>query len=152
MEFLREPFRKIKNRTQSHSRSRSKGTTAPNGSVSKPGEDDAYAHDEEYGLLLLNPDSEAISAHYEKVYEVDVVAVHGLGGRRLKTWRNDRGEIWLQKWLPDSIPGARVYTYGYDSDPIFSDSKLGIEDFARGLLDDLTHRSGGKVHSVPCSS
>jgi len=77
---------------------------------------------------------------------VDVVFVHGLGGCRLETWtyqsEQGMGEFW-PSWLRDE-PGlgdVRVSTFGYDADTsvIRGGNKLGIEEFARQLLDSLSH-------------
>jgi hypothetical protein len=153
MAFIKTYFRQMIDHTRSRTRLHSKGKIASNRSDHSTDQNEFRAYgdvEEGYGLLPLNLDSDLASTQYEEDYEVDIVAVHGLGGRRLRTWRNDKGEIWLQKWLPSSLPGARVYTYGYNSDLVFSSSKLGIDDFAWGLLDDLKHRSSGKVPSTSC--
>jgi hypothetical protein len=70
-------------------------------------------------------------------YHLDVIAIHGLNGNAFTTWTNKRGQLWLQDLLPHSLPGARVYTFGYDS-TIFSQSKSDIGDFARRLLSELS--------------
>ncbi|KAF8530041.1 hypothetical protein BU17DRAFT_35470 [Hysterangium stoloniferum] len=45
---------------------------------------------------------------------VDIVAIHGLDGHREKSFTASNGFFWLGKWLPKSIPNARILTYGYD--------------------------------------
>ena len=92
-----------------------------------------------FGLEILYPNSETSLTNTGGGYDVDFIAVHGLGGHRRKTWTNAKGEIWLQQWLPEAIPGARVYTFGYDAKPYLSNSKLGIHDFARSLLGAVSH-------------
>jgi hypothetical protein len=70
-------------------------------------------------------------------YEVSVVAVHGLGGDFYKTWvRNDpqKRTFWLSQLLPQDLPGARVFSFGYESAPTFSRSVTGISDTANALL------------------
>ncbi|PVF91851.1 hypothetical protein CPB86DRAFT_802509 [Serendipita vermifera] len=47
---------------------------------------------------------------------VDIVAIHGLDGHRERSWTAANGNMWLQDWLPDDIPNARILTYGYDAD------------------------------------
>jgi hypothetical protein len=127
----------------SRARSRSRETGISERSDNKTNRDD------EYGLLCLSPHLGSASENLKNAHAVDIVAVHGLGGQRLRTWKNNKGEIWLQDWLPTSLPGARIYTYGYNSDPVFSNSKFGIDDFARRLLADLLHRPDGKVPLFP---
>ena len=43
-----------------------------------------------------------------------IVAVHGLDGHRESTWIAENGILWLETLLPEDVPKARVYTYGYD--------------------------------------
>lgn len=70
---------------------------------------------------------------------VDIIFVHGLGGRSHYTWsyRRDLDLFWPQ-WL-HSEPGlseARISTYGYDSSvfPAFTKNFSCIDDFSRELL------------------
>jgi hypothetical protein len=73
-----------------------------------------------------------------------IIAVHGLGGNWLKTWRADDGAIWLRDRLPQLLGEkniqARVLSYGYDADFIFTNTINDIEIVARDLLD--------QVHSI----
>ncbi|OKL56474.1 hypothetical protein UA08_08099 [Talaromyces atroroseus] len=49
---------------------------------------------------------------------VDIVAVHGLNENLIEAWTHpETGTLWLQDFLPESIPAARVLTFGYDSSP-----------------------------------
>lgn len=76
---------------------------------------------------------------------VDVVLVHGLGGEAMKTWTSASGDFWptwLQEWLctEREIRNVRISTFGYNADfqHVFeADSVLGIDDFARQLLDGM---------------
>lgn len=45
--------------------------------------------------------------------------------------------LWLEDFLPEVIPQARIMTFGYNSSLLLSQSKGRIEDFARQLLDKL---------------
>lgn len=63
--------------------------------------------------------------------------MHGLNGNAFTTWTNKKSQLWLQEFLPGSLPKARIYTFGYDSS-IFSQSKAGIEEYARKLLSELS--------------
>jgi hypothetical protein len=45
-----------------------------------------------------------------------IVAVHGLGGHREKSWTYKNGEervLWLKDFLPIYVPNARIMTFGY---------------------------------------
>jgi hypothetical protein len=88
---------------------------------------------DKYGLILLNEDSGLQAPKYN----VDIVAVHGLGGDAYKTWRHDNGTLWLRDSLLKDLPSARVFTYGYDSTFVFSRGTGTLRDFARGLLEDV---------------
>ncbi|KAH0559855.1 hypothetical protein GP486_003628 [Trichoglossum hirsutum] len=83
------------------------------------------------GLLRLDqPSPQGVGARFP----VDVIAIHGLNGDRERSWTHkSSGTLWLRDLLPDDLPGARIYTYGYDS-RIFAKSVMTINDFARDLL------------------
>ncbi|KAF5535202.1 ankyrin repeat [Fusarium phyllophilum] len=81
------------------------------------------------GLVTL---SEAITSSADAV---DLVAVHGLGGHLMKTWRHAETKAsWLEEFIPQDIKNARVMTYGYESHVAFSKSTAGVEEFAKDLL------------------
>ncbi|PVF91848.1 hypothetical protein CPB86DRAFT_791743 [Serendipita vermifera] len=61
----------------------------------------------EPGFKVLSPGQNPV---------VDIVAIHGLGGHRERSWTAANGNMWLQDWLPDDIPNARILTYGHDAD------------------------------------
>lgn len=86
---------------------------------------------------LLGPGK---GADFATTYDFDVVAIHGLNGHPLDTWtyKKPEGQVfWLQDLLPKALPGARIFTYGYDSRTFFSPSTGNIGSYAKGLLDDL---------------
>ncbi|UKZ73695.1 hypothetical protein TrVFT333_001345 [Trichoderma virens FT-333] len=84
-----------------------------------------------------------LSCILRKEYQIQIiiiriVAVHGLNGKARGTWTDkDSGMLWLEHFLPEDIPDARIMTFGYDSSLMFSQSKGRIEDFARDLLNRL---------------
>jgi hypothetical protein len=88
---------------------------------------------DKHGLILLNEDSGLQAPKYD----VDIVAIHGLGGDAYKTWRHDNGTLWLRDSLLKDLPSARVFTYGYDSTFVFSRGTSTLRDFARALLEDV---------------
>ncbi|KAL7942941.1 hypothetical protein V8C42DRAFT_330840 [Trichoderma barbatum] len=53
--------------------------------------------------------------------EIDIVAVHGLGGQGFKSWislEGGKSKSWLEDLLARDIPNARIMTYGYISDGV----------------------------------
>ncbi|MCJ1475005.1 hypothetical protein MMC13_003665 [Lambiella insularis] len=88
---------------------------------------------EKYGLFLLHGGSTADASRYN----IDVVAVHGLGGNAYTTWTNGNGKLWLRDFLPDDMPGARIFTYGYNSAFAFSRETGTLREYARALLEDI---------------
>lgn len=70
-------------------------------------------------------------------YPVDIIAVHGLNGNAYSTWEHENGTLWLRDLLPKSLPGCRVFTYGYPS-KVFGNSSLAeVKDYSRRLLSDI---------------
>ena len=78
-----------------------------------------------------------------KEYGVDIVAVHGIGGDLYRTWtqsidQKDKDQVfWLAHLLPVDLPGARVFSFGYSSEPIFSRTVASVRDYAKQLLQSL---------------
>ncbi|KAF8541495.1 hypothetical protein BDD12DRAFT_878614 [Trichophaea hybrida] len=75
-----------------------------------------------------------------QVYDVDIIAVHGLGGHAYKTWTHLKtGKLWLKDMLPneEKFRGARVFTYGYDARTAFTNSLSSILDISNNLVADL---------------
>ncbi|KAH6649379.1 hypothetical protein F5144DRAFT_634706 [Chaetomium tenue] len=69
-------------------------------------------------------------------YPVDIVAVHGLNGDSYSTWTHQNGSLWLRDFLPGSLPGCRVFTYGYPSQ-VFGRSIAEVKGYARRLLGEI---------------
>ena len=74
---------------------------------------------------------------------VDVVAVHGIMGHPLETWKHENGKVWLKDFLAKDLPSARIMTFGYDSAVAFSKGVGNIEDNARFLLNQLSAERAG---------
>jgi hypothetical protein len=89
-------------------------------------------------LILLSSSTSNIEPQAD--YDLDVVAIHGLTGHPFETWtynEHGRNVLWLQDLLPNALPGANIYTYGYDADLFFSSSIVDIDSCAKALLDRL---------------
>ncbi|KAJ4419210.1 hypothetical protein N0V82_005117 [Gnomoniopsis sp. IMI 355080] len=89
-----------------------------------------------YGLFQLWPLKEEGYQVQIQETSIDMVAVHGLNGNPLKTW-TDGDKLWLADFLPQDIPFARVFTYGYNSGLAFTGSSSRVEDYARTHLQRL---------------
>jgi hypothetical protein len=63
------------------------------------------------------------------------VAVHGLGG---ETWTYPKSNaFWLEDFLPQQIPDARIMTFGYDATAAFGQSTSDMIDHTKSLLSGL---------------
>ncbi|KAM0798684.1 hypothetical protein BDR22DRAFT_823158 [Usnea florida] len=83
------------------------------------------------GLTILHtPDS----------IDIDVCAVHGLGGNALDTWTAST-KNWLTDFLPKSsgFERARIMTFGYNSTLIDRRSNDRLQDWADDLLRQIGH-------------
>ncbi|KAF2872260.1 hypothetical protein BDV95DRAFT_379284 [Massariosphaeria phaeospora] len=85
-----------------------------------------------YGLELLYDGTDC-----QDGMGVDIVAIHGLNGNAYTTWKSKNGILWLRDLLPQDLPGARIYTYGYPAEVLFSKSVGDIIDFSRRFLSEL---------------
>ncbi|KAJ2972222.1 hypothetical protein NUW58_g9231 [Xylaria curta] len=89
-----------------------------------------------HGLFVLYPPPELLGGIQS--HTVDIVAVHGLNGKARDTWKDEAsGMLWLEDFLPEALPQARIMTFGYDSSLLLSHAKGRIEDFSRDLLNRL---------------
>jgi len=107
--------------------------------------------DQPLGLLQLYPPQH--SEMNTTKHEIDIVAIHGLGGHRLKTFTSE-GEMWLRDSLPKhrftEPMNPRVSTFGYDASVAFGNSVSRIRDYARQLLSELHRtRRESKTTGVP---
>ena len=57
-------------------------------------------------------------------------------GDPFRTWTAG-DKLWLRDFLPEQLPSARIFSYGYDSRVALSQSIAGVDDYARTLLDYL---------------
>jgi hypothetical protein len=126
-------------------------------STSGPSKDDV-GNTYRFGLFRLhygdrtkleeNATSTSRSREVEIVSDTgDIVAIHGLGGSAYKTWTHENGLFWLQDVALNEFPGARIYTFGYDSGFAFSNGTGTLRDFAKSLLEAIKlERATSEVH------
>ena len=96
---------------------------------------------EKHGLFLISDGLAKSSASSRESFGVDIIAIHGLNGDPYKTWTDRETQcLWLRDLLPDDIPGARIFTYGYPSHVLCSTSTAGVSDHAGTLLAHIESR------------
>ena len=96
------------------------------------------------GLINLTPD---LGDDKTDPRFPDIVAIHGIGGDAYKTWTHENGTLWLRDFLPKSIKGARIFSFGYDAEVVLTKSQAELDDFARSLLNKLRVE---RDHDVCC--
>ena len=73
---------------------------------------------------------------------LSLVAVHGLNGDPIETWTHPKTKtFWLgnEDFLPRDVPGARIFTFGYNANACFGDSTTAeITDHAKDLMISLS--------------
>ncbi|KAF5012463.1 hypothetical protein FDECE_1515 [Fusarium decemcellulare] len=93
--------------------------------------------------LDLSPDFQDVTVLYEynngREVELDICAIHGLGGNAIDTWTADNGDMWLRDYLPSSeyFTKSRIMTFGYDSDLTNKKTVMTLENWAESLLHNL---------------
>ncbi|KAK2603805.1 hypothetical protein QQS21_004007 [Conoideocrella luteorostrata] len=78
------------------------------------------------GAVSRRRDTEGIGlrvVHDPENANIDIVAVHGLGGQGFRSWitwdsKGAKSKPWLQELLGADVPNARIMTYGYISDGV----------------------------------
>ncbi|KAI0100891.1 Alpha/Beta hydrolase protein [Nemania sp. FL0031] len=82
---------------------------------------------------------------------MDVVAIHGLNGHYMDTWKEKSGVMWLRDLLPEKLPNARIMTFKYDAS-VTSMSTSSVRDIANNLMQSLFDKRTGpdqKYADVP---
>jgi hypothetical protein len=104
----------------------------------KPAEGELFSS-KQNGLYLIyeTPSNVIETIPPEKQCPIDIVAVHGMMGDAYKTWTHSNGHFWLRDSLPEGVPGARIFSYGYPANVFFSLEKGRIDDHACTLLEEL---------------
>jgi hypothetical protein len=71
----------------------------------------------------------------QDVGTLNIVAVHGLDGHPYETWIAPQSkELWLRDYLPQDLPGARVFSFGYPCEVGVTRSRADVKDLALMLL------------------
>jgi len=98
---------------------------------------------EQYGLKQLVPPPQE--------HQLDLVFVHGLNGDRDTTWTNKGGVVWPREWLPNDLPTAAVYSYGYPNGATFfqdGPARMTLRQRADNFLQSLQVRDVGLKRPV----
>lgn len=75
-----------------------------------------------------------------------IVAVHGLNGHRENSWTAENRVNWLQHLLPQKVPHARIFSYGYDARTHGFVSQQHLQDHGVALVAELSlHRRDTQV-------
>ena len=140
----RSPFKQLWSRGQSASSGRGISTATSRSSEAVPGNSTTPPSSaltptqplprRKLGLVNLTPD---LGDDQSDPRFPDIVAIHGIGGDPSNTWTHENGTLWLRDFLPKSIKGARVFSFGYDAEVVLTKSQAGLDDFARSLLNKL---------------
>ncbi|KAF8515163.1 hypothetical protein BU17DRAFT_51957 [Hysterangium stoloniferum] len=70
---------------------------------------------------------------------IDIVAIHGFDGHREASWTADNGQLWLRDFLPQTIPTARIWSYGYDAYTENASSQQTVHGHAQDFLAKLSN-------------
>ena len=97
------------------------------------------------GLVLLCEPSPGSDG--ERNFPIDIVFVHGLNGDIKGTWTHENGTFWPRDLLHTTVPGARIFSFGYDSRIFFSKSDSEYRDYALGLVRDLHYLEHNTVRT-----
>lgn len=68
---------------------------------------------------------------------VSIIAMSGLAGRPFGSWQCDDGSMWLRDYLPNDVPNARVFIYGYKSTLVKFKTHSTITTYSDDFLDRL---------------
>jgi Putative serine esterase (DUF676) len=106
---------------------------------------------ERIGLHILHqlPQDQIETITQDKQCPVDIVAVHGIMGDAYTTWTHSNGHFWLRDSLPEEVPGARIFSYGYPANVFFSFERGRIHDYATDLLEELLDFRKGENEKRP---
>ncbi|KAF8496289.1 hypothetical protein BU17DRAFT_59450, partial [Hysterangium stoloniferum] len=77
---------------------------------------------------------------------IDIVAIHGFDGHREASWTADNGQLWLRDFLPQTIPTARIWSYGYDAYTENASSQKTVHGHAQDFLAKLSNSRDRSHH------
>ncbi|KAK3689477.1 hypothetical protein B0T22DRAFT_440956 [Podospora appendiculata] len=82
----------------------------------------------------------------------DCIAISGLGSHPFGSWQpkgDDKSFLWIRDTLPDTFPGIRFLTYGYDT--TLTDSRLfqNVVDLAKTLMMAMEANGWASVGTKP---
>ncbi|KAI9898900.1 hypothetical protein N3K66_005361 [Trichothecium roseum] len=107
------------------------GPTGP----ANPSQSQAY---EKYGLFEFKLDESRPRPEGPEQFPVDIIAVHGLNGDAYSTWTHPgTGKLWLRDFIPEFLPGSRVYTFGYPSKLMDTDMRARVQEFGWKLTSSI---------------
>ncbi|KAE8153121.1 lipa and NB-ARC domain protein [Aspergillus avenaceus] len=88
--------------------------------------------------------------------KIDFVFVHGLNPRgrvdhAFETWTHQNGTFWPRDYLPQDIPQARIFVYGYNSNVANAEtmSNASVKDHANTLLNLLDLERSPQMNTRP---
>ena len=84
---------------------------------------------------------------------LSIVAVHGLNPTNAEshaytTWVSG-DKLWLEHFLPEALPRARILIFGYNANVTVDSSTTGVREQAENLLNWLGFESQRKVLRIP---
>lgn len=107
-----------------------------------------FASQGTYGSLVVDTDFHGFTVLNEvrpEDHVLDCIAIPGLGYHPFSIWQPDSETdpyMWLRDSLPQSVPGAQVFLYGYDPEFRRGSFLNSIEDIVISFISDL--RSTGR--------
>jgi hypothetical protein len=66
--------------------------------------------------------------------EFSLIAITGLASPAFGSWQNEEGAMWLRDYLPQDIPGLRIFIYGYPSKLHESVSRASMWDYTQEFM------------------
>jgi hypothetical protein len=72
------------------------------------------------------------------ISRTSIIAVVGLAGHGFGTWKaKGKADMWLRDFLPETVPDARIMTYGYDTELPGSQSEKSVVELSKNLLESI---------------
>ena len=70
--------------------------------------------------------------------EMDIIAVHGLGGSPVRSWIDSSSQsMWLREMLQADVPNTRVMSYGYRTEDVLRGNTFALDRLANDLVENL---------------